>query len=321
VELSRGIFWARIPLPFKPSHVNIWLLADDIGWTVIDAGIDTADARDALLMVLDSVGRPSINHVLVTHSHIDHVGLAGWLCQETGARLAMSRTEWLQARALQIDAVSVQSAAFFRVAGAPAALLDELPGYLKWMADNTRLLPPTFDRRAAGERLSIGGRCWKVLTGGGHSSEQIMLHCPEADILIAADHLLPKINPAISARPEEPFSDPLEEGFASLALLETLPGGTLVLPSHGEPFHGISPRCRAARDHHEARLKSLISYLPDGLSAFDALALIFRPGLPLSALRIPLAECWALLVHLEISGHASSFVDGEGIRRFVKKHR
>ena len=41
-----------------------------------------------------------VTRIVATHFHPDHIGLAGWWCERSGAELWASRTEWLQARAL-----------------------------------------------------------------------------------------------------------------------------------------------------------------------------------------------------------------------------
>ena len=45
--IAPGILWARMALPFKPDHVNIYALADDDGWTLVDCGPDLPASRAA----------------------------------------------------------------------------------------------------------------------------------------------------------------------------------------------------------------------------------------------------------------------------------
>ena len=128
-EIVAGLYGLRLELPFVLDHVNIWLCAERDGWTVIDAGLaDEAtrerwrDLRSGLL-----ADRP-IRRVLATHYHPDHMGLAGWLCAETGAELWASRTEWLLARLYAQDVSDEGLAAgrrFDRRAGLDAALIEE----------------------------------------------------------------------------------------------------------------------------------------------------------------------------------------------------
>src|SRR2546430_7729213 len=35
--------WLRMGLPFALDHINLWLLEDGPGWTIVDTGYSTAD--------------------------------------------------------------------------------------------------------------------------------------------------------------------------------------------------------------------------------------------------------------------------------------
>ena len=39
IEIAPGGHWLRMPLPFRLNHINLWLLGDVEGWTLIDTGI------------------------------------------------------------------------------------------------------------------------------------------------------------------------------------------------------------------------------------------------------------------------------------------
>ena len=81
-----------LPMPMSLDHINLWLLADGDGWTVVDTCLNLDSARQLGEHVFGSVmaGRP-ITRVICTHMHPDHVGLAGWLTERFGAELWMSR--------------------------------------------------------------------------------------------------------------------------------------------------------------------------------------------------------------------------------------
>ena len=44
--IAEGIAWLRMPLPFMLGHINLWLLEDDDGWTIVDTGIHTDTSKD-----------------------------------------------------------------------------------------------------------------------------------------------------------------------------------------------------------------------------------------------------------------------------------
>src|SRR5579871_2763023 len=94
IDIAPGVKWARLPLPYRLDHVNVYLIRDGAGWAVLDTGLGTDDCRaawDALLT--GPLGGETLTRVIVTHYHPDHVGLAGWLCERFHLELSMPRPE------------------------------------------------------------------------------------------------------------------------------------------------------------------------------------------------------------------------------------
>ena len=89
LEVAPGVFWLRMPLPFQLDHINLWLLRDGAGWVIVDTGFANDESRAAWRSILDRLDGP-VHKIVVTHFHPDHLGLATWLIQETGADLWMS---------------------------------------------------------------------------------------------------------------------------------------------------------------------------------------------------------------------------------------
>ena len=80
-EVADGIFWISTTVPFKAlKQVNLWLLRDGPGWTMIDCGYGKPDIREQLTQTWASVlgGRP-ITRLIVTHFHPDHAGNSGFI--------------------------------------------------------------------------------------------------------------------------------------------------------------------------------------------------------------------------------------------------
>ncbi|MCH2219476.1 MAG: MBL fold metallo-hydrolase, partial [Dechloromonas sp.] len=95
-EVAPGVFWLRMPLPFQLDHINLWLLRDGDAWVIVDTGFPDEHVRETWSLILDRLDGP-VNRLIVTHFHPDHLGLATWLMEKTGASLWMSTGEFLTA--------------------------------------------------------------------------------------------------------------------------------------------------------------------------------------------------------------------------------
>ncbi|MCQ4160475.1 MBL fold metallo-hydrolase [Roseomonas sp. GC11] len=301
-----GLFWARMPLDFAPWYVNLWLIEDGAGWLAVDAGARSEATLTHWTRILEAElgGRP-VTRLLVTHFHPDHVGFAGWLCERGGAPLLMPRTEYLMARFLALDTdegMTGQQLRFARACGAPEGYLSYLGGRGPLYARSVVALPRQYQRIAQDDVLAVGGRSWRVLTGGGHAPEMACLHCEELGVLISADQVLPRISPYIGVGASEPEADPLRDFLDSNARLAALPAATLVLPSHGEPFTGLRERVTALADHHAERLDTLAAACATPLTAYQAMGVLFPRVKEERAIGFALGETLAHLNRLLAEG-------------------
>jgi glyoxylase-like metal-dependent hydrolase (beta-lactamase superfamily II) len=262
VEVAPGLLWLRLSLPFRLDHVNIYLIEDGPGWAVVDTGLGDAPTREAWdhLLAGALAGRP-LTCLIVTHCHPDHVGCAGWLSERLDLPVLMSQTEYLISENVHLDPAALEAVhyrRFYREHGLDETTTNGVVtrghAYLKMVTG----LPPTFRRVIAGETLRIGGREFSVLTGGGHSPEQVMLYCAAENLFLAADQVLARISPNVSVWAVDPEGDPLGIYLRSLdALRREIPADTLVLPGHNLPFHGLHNRIDELKRHHAARCDAI----------------------------------------------------------------
>src|SRR3984893_16924647 len=92
VELAPGVLWIRLDLPFRLNHVNIYLLADGDGWAMVDSGFGNEESIAAWTTLLEGpLQHVKVTRLIVTHSHPDHVGLAGWIVERFDCPLTMSQ--------------------------------------------------------------------------------------------------------------------------------------------------------------------------------------------------------------------------------------
>jgi glyoxylase-like metal-dependent hydrolase (beta-lactamase superfamily II) len=264
IDIRPGVKWVRLKLPFRLNHVNIYLLADGDGWTMVDTGIGNDETIAAWTRLFEGPLKDvTISRLIVTHAHPDHVGLAGWIAERFGCPLYMSQVEYLQSAYFQHRGAEERRKAqrlFFRRHGMDESLTDQLLGRGQDYLARVSTLPAAYHRLSRNDEITIGTRHFKVITGGGHALDQVMLYCADDKLFLSADQVLSKISPNVSVWAVEPEANSLGEYLQSLAELDTLlPEDVLVLPGHGLPFYGAGIRIRQLADHHEERCQLIIN--------------------------------------------------------------
>jgi glyoxylase-like metal-dependent hydrolase (beta-lactamase superfamily II) len=258
IEVRPGVLWVRLPLPFRLNHVNVYLLADHDGWTMIDTGIGNETTIAAWIKLFEGPLRSiKITRLIVTHAHPDHIGLAGWIVERFNCSFHMSQVEYLQGAYYQqrgSEERKQAQRAFFRRHGMDDVVADQLLNRGQDYLKRVSVLPASYHRLSQNDDVAIGSRRFKIITGGGHSFDQVMLYCADDKLFLAADQVLSKISPNVSVWAFEPHANALGEYLTSLAALDRmLPADVLVLPSHGLPFFGVKTRIKQLADHHEER--------------------------------------------------------------------
>ena len=321
MRVADGVWWIRMPLPFALDHINLWLLEDGGGWTLVDTGFGAQATWDLWEMHFTGAmgGRP-VKNIVVTHYHPDHVGSAAWLQRRTGAPMWMTTSEFLSAHAAHDDTAGFDRATgmdFFSRNGLDLSSLPEKMrtgnGYRRGVPE----IPTTYRRMMHGDRLAIGGREWEVITVFGHAPEQATLYCASLGVLISSDQVLPRITSNVGVWGNQPEANPLAQFLSSLSRLGHLPDATLVLPSHERVFHGLHRRIADLHEHHERRLERLLEGCAKPITAFEALPLLFKRQLDDHQMMFAMGESIAHLHYLEAQGKVRRSVDDQGVRRFA----
>ncbi len=307
-----------MPLPFALDHVNVWLIGnatDDL--MIVDTGIDSAATCDLWQQLLSATGRTP-GHLLITHYHPDHIGLASWFqSQHAQLPVTMSQLEFDQAKAA-FEATDEEfagaQAAWYREHGMPDDLLHKMAAEGNSYRQIVAGLPQVDNIVKAGDSLTAGGYKWQVITGGGHAPEQITLYSEAINVLIAADQILPRITPNISLNWYKNRLDPLADFLGSFANYDSLPADALVLPSHGLPFTGLHERLGQLRDHHDERLDRLRQSIQKPVTAHQLLPLLFQRELDPRQMMFAMGECLAHLRYLENQGEIMATTSGGIIR-------
>lgn len=329
IEVAEGIFWIRMPLPFKLDHINLWLLKDDgedgTGWTIVDTGFSSEATHALWQQHLDNTLRGErVKKIIVTHYHPDHVGCAAWLHEKTGAPVWMTAAEFLSAHAAAGD-----FAGFDRENTAGLFVRHGLAKVRPQFSDaqNARAgaykrgvpsVPSQYVRIMDGDEVRIGGRRWLAKTMYGHAPEHATLFSPDDTVLISGDQILPRITTNVGVWGNQPEANPLKLFLDGLQYFESLPANCLVLPSHDRVFSGLHSRAAELRDHHDRRLLELENALDGPMCAAEILGVLFKRDLDDHQLIFAIGEAIAHLHFLWRNGRATRTVADDGVIHFSR---
>lgn len=304
--IAHGVLRLRVPVPFgRLGDVNVYLLEDTAGWTVVDTGLNTPMAREAWTAGLASaeIGFAAVQRIVLTHSHPDHIGLAGWLQRRVAATggtapVYLTQRERELARYWSTAEVSDEPLVqLFRRCGVPEAMLDSVAGDMARLRQATQPHPSVVRTLSLDAPLAIGARRFDVLHTPGHSDGHAALYDAGDRLLLAGDHVLPHITPTISRWPST-APDPLGRYLRSLQAMERL-AVRQALPGHGAVIDDWAGRVRAIRAHHAERLAFMQQAVGAGATVFNVTQQAFAfDTLDTGEMRFAIAETLAHLDYL-----------------------
>ncbi len=316
-----GIHRIALPTPFLVGRVNCYLIEDE-PLTLIDTGPNSGKSLDDLERALAAHGRriEDLELIVLTHQHMDHLGLLEILARRSGAQVAALHllAPYLESFSRSAAADDEFAQTIMRRHGVPgdlATVLGSLAAAFRAFGSSGHVTVALRD----GEELSLRDRTLRIFHRPGHSPSDTILWDEEREILIAGDHLLGRIssNPLVSrplAGPSEPRPRALLQYIDSLRATRELPA-RLILPGHGDPVlehvELIDERLRM----HRRRAARVLQILDgEALSAYE-IALQMWGNVAVTQAYLTLSE---VLGHLDLLVEAGQAVEREsgGVSRF-----
>lgn len=257
----------EMPTPYAVGPVNAYLIKAE-PLTLVDAGINTPQAQNALMLALAAadVFPESIEQVLVTHAHPDHYGLVHVIQEMSGATVYFPEREIARVRDRQM---LFEVGRLLMEAGMPLEMLFKMD---QQRANDPRpkLKHDSVVPLRGGEsfEFSVDGSSFalETLHMPGHTGGHVVYLEPESRTLFAGDQLLPGTspNPLLEPSLDEPGERrrSLKEYLQSLERMAAMELA-LAYPGHGEPVTAPGDLIAWTIEHHEKRKVGVAGFLGD----------------------------------------------------------
>lgn len=318
-EILPRIFQITMPTPFAVGDVHAYLLLGE-ALTLVDTGLRHPPGQQALSAALATIGVAvtDLQQIVLSHSHLDHFGLARRLQDESGAEVLAHPIAC--PKLADLKGFVAQSLAWTEELLPRTGLPDDqhawvrvFYGAIPQMAEDVRVGRCLED----GDRLAAGGSEWQVLFCPGHSGDLICLYRAADGVLLGSDHLLAHISSNALLEPphsrQSPPRQALIEYWHSLERIDALPI-TRVLPGHGEiiaDHRSLLAERRRQRDRRLARILALTAAQP--LTAWEIAQGLF-PNLGRLDIFLALSEVIGHLDMLQADGRVTEEQEGERLR-------
>ncbi|MDQ7908563.1 MBL fold metallo-hydrolase [Phytohabitans sp. ZYX-F-186] len=306
-QVRPGLWSVPVPIPDNPlRYTLVYAVRLARGLALVDAGWAAETSWRSLTDGLAGIGYAvtDVRFVLVTHAHMDHLGLAARIREVSGAAVGMHPAE---AATLTLPPGRAESVVGWltRRGASRADAAEQIERMAGWRAAFEALARPDL-LVEHGDRPLPAPAAIRAVWTPGHTPGHLCFVDEERDVMFTGDHVLPRISPNISVPPGG-AGDPLGDFLSSLSTVDHAEPGE-VLPAHEYRFTGLAARREALLAHHRTRLaEAEAAVRADPGASTWAVAATLSWSRPWSALgpvlrQFAVGETYAHLLHLAALG-------------------
>jgi glyoxylase-like metal-dependent hydrolase (beta-lactamase superfamily II) len=308
----------EIPIPFPIRSVNCYFIEDSIP-TLIDAGFCSAEGLDVLDLAIKKAGYrfSDIKRILLTHGHMDHVGLAGKIAAVSGAEVfihPLDRDKCIWDVRENQEQRMEPFLRFFKEAGLPDTIIRDIS--IRMSDRFERFFPGDFDVKyiTGKETFSFDDFNLEVVCCPGHTPGAVCFFDRNNGRLFSGDHLLKNItsNPVVEVEYQGKKNGyrSLSSYLKSLKMIAAMEVEE-VLPGHGAPFSNSRERVDEIIRHHRIRRQEVLDAVTDyktDLSGRGEMTLFM-----VSKKLFPKVRGWDIFLGLSETHGCLEFLKDEGL--------
>lgn len=249
IELTNSIYKVIVRYPYGMRELNSYLIRGNNGYTVIDTGSYAKESIEIWENMI-STGL-TIEKVIVTHFHPDHLGLAKWFQEKHHIPIYTSDLTYKEIQKRKNQKKDENGLLqLIQEHGGPIISKHEVH-------DESFVYHFEPDKIFEKEHtIKIGNDSYETIWTPGHSPDHFCFYQPQQKVMFVGDHVLEKISPIISVWSKED-KNPLMNYFDSLETTSTYPT-ILALPGHGELIQNVYERSKQIISSHNHRLSQAL---------------------------------------------------------------
>lgn len=259
-----GMYKIAVPTPFRVGPVNCYLLEGD-KLTLVDTGPRTEAAYNYLKDALQERGYAvsDIERLVITHHHIDHLGLAGRIFQESKAQVICHTycARYLDDQDATYSYYLKFVNGIYREAGVPKRIIDTMENAKDWYDMFGSASVSDVQKVDEGDTITMAGHGWRIYHTPGHAGDLITFYQPQTQILLASDHIIQKIssNPLLEPAPTVGETRPrrLIEYLEQLQRIANL-DISIAYSGHGSEVRDVPALVQKRIEFHNNRAASIL---------------------------------------------------------------
>lgn len=258
MTVDSRILRLSVPTPFAIGRVNVYAVRGPKGFYLIDAGIVTEEGR---ALIKEWLPHP-LTGILLTHAHMDHLGLAREIAQEEKCPVYVHPGEFQRLKVFEEQVAMMKR--LMALGGVPRELVElamtsyqqSRPGFVEPLSGVEAL------DLVSGQVFDTEIGSLQVVHTPGHAQGHCCFYCKEQRVLFSGDHILQKVvsNPLLEEDWQGRRRRSYENYLASMERVSHLEVEQ-VYPGHGKPFSEIGEVVQNFHKYHDSRAQRVLERL------------------------------------------------------------